>query len=298
MMKLRQIERMFIEEMTERVLFECPGQVEPRYLDRIGSLYANELESMADRFWSDRRPLVVTNLPEFENIEKSKIMTLLLGQAIGKCVAYSEYNQSYITDVRPSKLSREESAGTQLLDMHNDLTFAEDRCRPRALVLVAHIASGAVPKTLLAPGDDVVAQLGRSDVELLSQPVFEIRSGGKLRWPVEQVRRLALLSQDGDRYLVRLSFSNISTAPGLDERTAKRAKEALDGLAKAALAIGRQMGHVLRKGEALLIPNDFCLHGRDIFESESYERLLLRSYVVPPDIVALNDGNTMLSLRA
>ncbi|MBV8752644.1 MAG: TauD/TfdA family dioxygenase [Hyphomicrobiales bacterium] len=286
-----------IASMVEGVLSECPGQVEPRYLNRIEALSKDFLADIPALLWSRKRPFVVTGLPVFDNIEKSKILALLLGETIGKCAAYSEYNQSYITDIRPTKFSKELSSGTELLDMHNDLTFATDKCRPRALVLVAHIASGDVPKTLLAPADLILAELTPEDAQVLAEPVYEIRSGSKLRWPSEQVRRISIIERENEHVLIRLSFTNISARAGLPHDSAAKAMSALSRLAETALELGRHYGHVIRRGEALFIPNDYCLHGRDAYESDNYERLLLRSYVVTPDVVKANHGNTMISLR-
>lgn len=288
----------FIEGAVDKVFEDCPGQIEPRYLNRIEVLTKHDLQYLYEKLWSWRRPFVMTGLPTYDNIEKSKILTLLLGESIGKCAAYSEYNQSYITDIRPTKLSVELSSGTELLDMHNDLTFATDQARPRALVLVPHIASGDVPKTLLAPADLIVAELTTQDVALLSEQNYEIRSGGKLRWPCEQVRRISIINREGEHVQIRLSFNNISPRLDLNAGLAAECMAALRRLAKVALEIGRQYGHVIRKGEALFIPNDYALHGRDTYESDNYERLLLRSYVVTQDVVRQNHGNTMISLRA
>ena len=241
---------------------------------------------------------MLANLPQFDDVENSKILLLILGEAIGKCVAYSEYNQSYITDIRPTQLSAEASSGTDVLGMHNDLAFATDSCRPAALVLVPHIADSTVPKTLIATAEAVIAALPVEAVDLLQQRIFEIRSGSKLRWPCEQVRRISVIDEDANgRQRVRLNFDNIKPVAEIEPNVAVRARDALELIAKEALRLGRRGDHRILKGEALIIPNDYCVHGRDVFETNSSDRLLLRSYVLTEETVAAQYGNTMLSLR-
>ena len=287
-----------LEELVRKIRSECPGQIQSRYISRIVA-YQNELpKRIYEHFWSKKKPIIVSNLPQFEDIEDSKILLLILGETIGKCVAFSEYNQSYITDIQPTPLSAEASSGTDVLGMHNDLAFATDICRPAALVLVPHIADGTVPKTLIATAESVISSLSPDVVDLLQQDIFEIRSGSKLRWPCEQVRRISVIDKDAEgRPRVRLNFDNIRPITKLDEEQSARAQEALTTIAQEALRIGRLGGHRILKGEALFIPNDYCLHGRDTFENPECKRLLLRSYVLTQDMVDQQHGNTMLSLR-
>ncbi|SDQ74922.1 hypothetical protein SAMN04515695_1250 [Pseudovibrio sp. Tun.PSC04-5.I4] len=96
---------------------------------------------------------------------------------------------------------------------------------------------------------------------------------------------------------VRLNFNNISPIPQLNPEEVDRARHALDQIAQEALRIGRMEGHQILKGEALLIPNDYCLHGRDTYSGDCIDRLLLRSYIIAEEMVRLNHGNTMISLR-
>ena len=264
-----------------------------------GAAHSSRLHRrIKDLFWKNKAPLVVTNLPMYSDIEDSKILLLILGETIGKCVAYSEYNQTYITDISPTSYSTELSSGREILDMHNDLTFATDKCRPAALVLTPHIANHDSPKTLLAPAQALLNILPDEVCRILEQEIFEIRCGGKLRWPYEQVRRLSVIAHDPDGLpRVRMSFNSITPISSLDQSSADDARRALEMLAQEALRLGREGGHQLRKGEALLIPNDYCLHGRESFQSSETTRLLLRSYVVTEDTVREQYGNTMLSLR-
>ncbi|MFJ3909763.1 TfdA family taurine catabolism dioxygenase TauD [Streptomyces sp. 2132.2] len=290
-----------LAELVETVLENCPGQTEFRYLSyvrqqldiRTGLPYITEAFAH-----SDGDAVHVRNLPQFDDVERSKILCLLLGEAIGACVAYAEYNHSYITDIRPTTLSSEKSSGVELLSMHNDLAWASDNCRPRTLVLVPHIASGEVPKTLLAPARDVLALLDEETKDVLRTRQFEARSGSALSWGHERVRRMELLvEEEGKPPVVRLNFGTYTPAAGLSPAEAERASQALTDLSRAALEVGRRLGISIRKGESVLIPNDHCVHGRDTIQPDKCERLLLRSYVLP-DAVAARHGNTMVHLSS
>ncbi|SDR35208.1 TauD/TfdA family dioxygenase [Pseudovibrio sp. Tun.PSC04-5.I4] len=287
-----------LKQLVDTIRSETPGQIQSRYISCINLHRGEMLNEIKETFWATKRPMVVQGLPEFSDIEDTKILLLLLGESIGKCAAYSEYNQSYITDIRPTKQSAEASSGTELLSMHNDLAFATDGCRPAALVLVPHIADNTVPKTLIATTEAIVSALPQDVIDILEQRIFEIRSGAKLLWPCEQIRRISII--DYDAYGVqrlRLNFNNVSPIPTLNPEEANLARHALDQAAQEALLIGRMEGHQILKGEALLIPNDYCLHGRDIYSGDCMDRLLLRSYIMTEEMVKLNHGNTMVSLR-
>ncbi len=287
-----------LRSLVIRVHEDCPGQIQSRYISRLEA-YADQFPiRLSDTFWANPEPLLLKNVPFFSDVERSKILVLSIGEAIGKCAGYSEYNQSYITDIRPTPFSKESSSGTDLLSMHNDLTFASDDCRPAALALVAHIAKGNVPKTLLAPADEIESLLSDDERAILYEDIFEIRSGGKLRWPCEQVRRIGIFNHDpAGRLRIRMSFDNIRPISDLDESQTRRATAALKRVTEIALEIGRRKGHVIEQGQALLIPNDYALHGRDIFEDPNSERLLFRSYIIKKETAHRQNGNTMLSLR-
>ncbi|MGW7046865.1 TauD/TfdA family dioxygenase [Streptomyces avermitilis] len=283
------------------VLENCPGQTEFRYLSYIRQQLTvrDELPRLIEAFArSDGNPVHVRNLPQFDDVERSKILCLLLGEAIGTCVAYAEYNHSYITDIRPTTLSSEKSSGVDLLTMHNDLAWASDNSRPRTLVLVPHIASGEVPRTLLAPARDVLDRLADDTKEVLRRRHFEARSGSALSWGHERVRRMELLvEEEGRPPVIRLNFGTYAPAADLAPVDAERASQALADLGRAALDVGRQHGIAIGKGESVLIPNDHCVHGRDTIQPDKCERLLLRSYVLP-DEVAAQHGNTLVQLSS
>lgn len=290
-----------LAELVETVVENCPGQTEFRYLSyaRQKLSVGGELAHLRETFMiSGGDPVHVRNLPQFDDVERSKILCLLLGEAIGTCVAYAEYNHSYITDIRPTALSSEKSSGVELLSMHNDLAWASDNCRPRILVLVPHVASGEVPKTLLAPARDVLDLLSNDTKDVLRLRNFEARSGSALSWGYERVRRMELLvEEEGKPPVVRLNFGTYTPAAGLAPADAERASQALAELSQAALEVGRRFGISILKGESVLIPNDHCVHGRDTIEPDKCERLLLRSYVLP-DAIAARHGNSMIQLSS
>lgn len=286
-----------LESLVEEVLEACPGHTEFRYIAYLRRNERPELDFIAETYRAQGgRPLVLDGLPRFDTVEATKILALTLGETVGRCVGYSDYNHSYITDIRPTPLSSEKSAGFDLLGMHNDLAWADDVCRPRTLVLVPHVATGDVPRTLLAPSVDVLARLARETIEVLSQPMFEARTGGSLAWKYQRIERMPLLSSEEGHDRLKLNFDTFVPAAGLDEDASDRARAALREAHQAALEVGTEQGHAIQKGQALLIPNDHCAHGRDPIESGTCERLLLRSYVVPREVAALH-SSTMLQLN-
>lgn len=290
-------ERVRVEDAVHKVHENCPGQTEYRYLNFLREHSDSPVSRIRGIYEAaDGQPVLLSNLPQFEDVERSKILTLLIGQTVGNCVAYSDYNGSYITDIRATELSQEKSAGTDLLAMHNDLAWASDVCRPRTLVLVPHIAEGAVPRTLLAPATEVVSRLEPAVTEILRAPVFEARSGSSLGWKYERVRRMPLLAESAGKLVVRLNFSAFTPAAHLDSEQRVAAAEAHQQLHDAALTVGQLRGHAVLKGQALIIPNDHCLHGRDPIDSGARRRLLLRSYVAPDSVVE-HHGRTMIELE-
>ena len=289
-------ERDQLNDTVLKVHENCPGQTEYRYLAFLRDYVNESIDRIREAYESTGgQPVLVTNLPQFADVERSKILTLALGQNVGNCVAYTDYNGSYITDIRATSLSREKSAGTDLLAMHNDLAWASDACRPRTLVLVPHLADGTVPRTLLAPATEVVARLDQATIDTLREPIYEARSGSSLGWKYERIRRMALLEEADGRIVIRLNFDAFKPAANLGTDQHDAAARAHEALHEAALDVGRVRGHAARKGEALIIPNDECVHGRDPIDSGTCERLLLRSYVVPAAVVDQH-RRTMISL--
>lgn len=287
-----------LDSIVEEVRLNCPGESEYRYLGYLREFTGPDTSFVGDTFRAEAtQPLVVSGLPQYADIQCSKILALLLGEALGNCVAYSDYNQSYLTDIRPTALSKESSAGTDLLGMHNDFPFIDDLSRPRILVLLAHVARGTVPMTFLAPSRGVLSRLDADTRAELGKEHYEARVGGKLAWKQERVYRFSLLAGDDVDTLIRFHFDTIKPAAGLSGEDSAAAARAIDALREAALAVGREHGHRILEGEALVIPNDYCLHGRDAMESAGSERLLLRSYVAPDEVVA-HHRKTMITLDA
>jgi hypothetical protein len=285
-----------IRGLVDEVVAACPGQTEYRYVSYLRRAERPGLAPIADAYErAGARPLLLTGLPRFDSVEATKILALLIGEAVGRCVGYADYNHSYLTDIRPTPLSTEESAGFDLLGMHNDFSWAADSCRPRTLVLVPHLATGSVPRTLLAPAQDVVELLSPHTRRILGESVFEARNGGSLAWKYQRIQRMALLTEQDGRLRLKLNFDTFTPAADLDPQPAADATEALREAHETALKVGVGQGHAIRKGEALLIPNDYCAHGRDRIEPGACERLLLRSYVVPRDVAAQHPS-TMLQL--
>jgi|GEM_PF-5304810 len=284
-----------VRDLVLRIFDDCPGQSEYRYVSRLDELDFGDVAKIFRERYAGCAALHVTNLPQFESVQQSKILALLLGDAIGKCVAYSDYNQSYITDIRPTNFSREASSGSTLLRPHSDLAFADPDSRPRDLVLVPHKAEGDQVKTLITPANLLDAELSPEDKAILREPIFEVVSGMKLAWKHLRITRLALLSDVGDRVHIRYDLSGLTPARDLDESKKVMATRAIASLEEIALKLGREYGIAVSKGESLFIANDLCLHGRAELDPARSQRLLLRAYVVGESVVKAHH-NRMISL--
>lgn len=182
--------------------------------------------------------------------------------------------------------------------MHNDFPFIPDRSRPGFIILVAHEASGKVPRTLLAPADSIVERLDPETVMRLQQPRYTALVGTKLAWPEPQRFTFPLLIRTGDRWRVLYHFDSINTDPDLPADEFELFDAARRRLGELADELGATHGHAIRKGEALVVPNDHYLHGREQMEIERSERLVFRAYATRADarpeweslMIRLGDG--------
>jgi hypothetical protein len=286
-----------IDVAVDTVLSASPGRMEYRYLEQIHSRGVPTcLAARVSCVREDKVPLLLTCLPQYPDIEATKMLALLIGSSLGAVVAYADYNGSYLSDIRVMEQSRQASARPELLRMHNDFPFAADGARPSYIVLVPHLVEDPVPKTLLAPGAEVVARLSPGTVTLLRQPYFEAHSGARLVAVNERVERVVVLAGDDASPILRFHFDGtIRVAPGVPPDVRSACARALDELFATALSVGFEFGHAARKSECLIIPNDHCSHGREALGPQQRERLLLRAYVVER-AVAARAGTTMLRL--
>ncbi|WP_327328150.1 TauD/TfdA family dioxygenase [Streptomyces sp. NBC_01210] len=188
-----------------------------------------------------------------------------------------------LTDIRPNPRSREQNAQPERLGMHNDFPFIADRSRPGFIVLVTHEASGDIPRTLLAPADAIVEQLDDETLACLQQSRYTALVGTKLAWPEPRRFTFPLLVRTGDQWRVLYHFDSINTDPGLSKAEFERFDAARRRLGALADELGAQHGHAIRKGEALVVPNDHYLHGRERMQAERSNRLIFRAYATRPD---------------
>ncbi|MFD4434246.1 hypothetical protein, partial [Nocardia sp. NPDC058497] len=145
------------------------------------------------------RGVLVKGLPRFDDVERTKILTLLVADAVGRLTAYADYNASILTDIRPNPGSNEQNAQPQRLGMHNDFPFIADGVRPCFIILTTHIAEGAVPKTLLAPANEIVAALDADTIECLQQLRYSAVVGAKLAWAQSKRYTFPLMIRQGQR---------------------------------------------------------------------------------------------------
>ncbi|MEU2110109.1 TauD/TfdA family dioxygenase [Streptomyces sp. NPDC019507] len=273
-----------IEEFVDLVFDNTPSQSDMRFAEQVLGQGRTVLPGLAraveDKPWE---AVLLRGLPEFDAVTRTKILTLLLADCAGRLTAYADFNASVLTDIRPNPRSREQNAQPERLGMHNDFPFIADRSRPGFIVLVAHEASGEIPRTLLAPAGAIVERLDDDTLARLQQPRYTALVGTKLAWPEPRKFTFPLLVRAGDQWRVLYHFDTISTDPALGADEFEVFDEARRRLGTLADELGDLHGHAIRKGEALVVPNDHYLHGREQMETERSGRLVFRAYATHPD---------------
>lgn len=89
-LQLSSADKSHLEHLVATIHQECPSQIQSRYLSRIGTL-SIQLKSthLAQIFYGNpNKPIHITNLPHFDNIEQTKILLLLIGETIGRCIRF------------------------------------------------------------------------------------------------------------------------------------------------------------------------------------------------------------------
>ncbi|MEU8927786.1 TauD/TfdA family dioxygenase [Kitasatospora sp. NPDC048545] len=268
-----------IENFVESVLDNTPSQSDIRFAEQVIERGRAVIPALAEAVEnSPSEAIVLRGLPRFSGVAQTKILTLLLADCVGRLTAYADFNASVLTDIRPNPQSREQNAQPERLGMHNDFPFIADRSRPAFIVLVAHKAVGEVPRTLLAPADALVERLGPETLARLQQPRYTAVVGTKLAWREPRRFSFPLLVRTGGRWRVLYHFDTISTDPALPADEFEFFDAARRRLGELADELGFQHGHALRKGEALVVPNDHYLHGREQMETDRSDRLVFRAY--------------------
>jgi hypothetical protein len=273
-----------IADHVRAVVERAPSESDYRFNEQVRGTGAALLPALHEHArTAPAEAVLVTGLPQFDAVALTKALTLLLTDCLGKTVAYADFNGSLLTDIRPNLESREQNAQPSLLGMHNDFPFAADRARPAYITLVAHEAAGVVPRTLLAASDRIAAALSVQQRDALAKPSFTITVGHKLAWRNPVTYQFPLLTETALGWRVSFHFDAITTDPTLSADEFAVAENARAALGRLAGEIGSADGHPLRKGEALVIPNDHYLHGREPMDFAASRRLLFRAY-------ALRDG--------
>ncbi|MET9647659.1 TauD/TfdA family dioxygenase [Streptomyces syringium] len=273
-----------IESFVSSVLDNTPSQSDMRFAEQVLGQGRTVVPALAKAV--EEAPweaVLLQGLPTFDAVAQTKILTLLLADCAGRLTAYADFNASVLTDIRPNPQSREQNAQPERLGMHNDFPFIVDRSRPGFIVLVAHEASGEIPRTLLAPADAIIERLDDETMARLQQPRYTAIVGTKLAWPEPRRFTFPLLVRTGDQWRVLYHFDAINTDPGLPADEFEVFDAARRRLGVLADELGDQHGHAIRKGEALVVPNDHYLHGREQMKTEQGDRLVFRAYATYPD---------------
>ncbi|MFG3024968.1 TauD/TfdA family dioxygenase [Streptomyces sp. NPDC048254] len=273
-----------IATFVNSVLDNTPSQSDMRFAEQVLRQGRTVVPALAEALYNAPwEAVLIQGLPTFDMVAQTKILTLLLADCVGRLTAYADFNASVLTDIRPNPQSREQNAQPERLGMHNDFPFITDRSRPGFIVLVTHEASGEIPRTLLAPADAIVERLDHKTVARLQQPRYTALVGTKLAWPEPRRFTFPLLVRTGDQWRVLYHFDTINTDPDLPADEFEIFDAARRRLGALADELGDQHGHAILKGEALVVPNDHYLHGREQMETGRSDRLVFRAYATHPD---------------
>jgi hypothetical protein len=133
---------------------------------------------------------------------------------------------------------------------------------------------------LASAATDIVPELDADTVKLLQDCNFTATMGTKLAWPEPKQYRFPLLIKQDDGWRILYHFDAISPASGMSDSDFNRYQAACRKLGEVAKRVGLRNGHAIENGQALIIPNDYVLHGREQLSSELGERLVFRSYAL------------------
>ncbi|MFJ8928014.1 TauD/TfdA family dioxygenase [Streptomyces sp. NPDC102364] len=273
-----------IKSFVDSVLDSTPSQSDVRFAEQVLGRGSAIIPALSDAVGeAPREAVLLQGLPSFDAVGQTKILTLLLADCAGRLTAYADFNASVLTDIRPNPQSREQNAQPERLGMHNDFPFIPDKARPKFIVLVTHEVSGQVPRTLLAPAGAIVDQLDAEAVARLQQPRYTALVGTKLAWPKPRRFTFPLLVRTGDHWRILYHFDAINTDPSLSADELELFDAARRQLGVVADKLGDEFGHAIQQGEALVVPNDHYLHGRERMQSEQSHRLVFRAYATDRD---------------
>lgn len=272
---------------VERIIRKTPSLLDYRFYEQVQACDLNGLQHLTARLQDQPNvAVVVTSLPEFDDVNCTKILALMLTRCAGATVAYGDFKGSLLTDIRPNPASSEQNAQRELLGMQNDFPFVKGRSRPAFITLTAHLAEGRLPMTLLARARDIVERLSHRSVELLQMPIYRALVGHKLAWESPRLFRFPLLLSTQDGWSARFHFDSITVDPDASGIFLAEAESARNELSQVAYELGLESGFRLAKGSALIVPNDFYLHGREAMNVGYSERLVFRGYALARDTLA------------
>lgn len=213
----------------------------------------------------------------WRNVEIASIVQLMIMNVLGDVISYADEKQGrIIQDVVPvlGSEQKQENSGTCLLELHTEDGFHPEA--PRFISLLGLRADHDRHAWTLASGiRAALAHLDGGTRTVLSQPTFRIKVASSfvgeatvLTEPMSVLRGSALDPE------LCVDFHAMIAADSEGERALASLKQAL---------LTNLHGHVLDRGDLIIVDNDKAVHGRTNFtaRADSEDRWLRRCFAVP-----------------
>lgn len=213
----------------------------------------------------------------WRDVEIASVVQLMIMNVLGDVIAYADEKQGrIIQDVVPVRGSerKQENSGTCLLELHTEDGFHP--ARPRFLSLFGLRADHDRQAWTLASGiRKALAELDGGSRATLSRPTFRIKLASSFVGDATVFSTpMAVLQGSNLDPELCVDFHAMVAADAEGERALANLRQAL---------LSNLHGHVLDRGDLIVIDNDKAVHGRTSFTArgDDGDRWLRRCFAVP-----------------
>ena len=213
----------------------------------------------------------------WRNVEIASVVQLMVMNVLGDVISYADEKQGrIIQDVVPVRGSehKQENSGTCLLELHTEDGFHP--AAPRFISLLGLRADHDRQAWTLASGiRKALAGLDGGTRATLSKPTFRIKLASSFVGDATVLTEsMAVLRGSALDPELCVDFHAMVAADREGERALANLQQAL---------LRNLHGHVLERGDLIIIDNDKAVHGRTNFtaHADSEDRWLRRCFAVP-----------------
>jgi L-asparagine oxygenase len=213
----------------------------------------------------------------WRDVEIASVVQLMIMNVLGDVIAYADEKQGrIIQDVVPVRGSerKQENSGTCLLELHTEDGFHP--ARPRFISLLGLRADHERQAWTLASGiRKALAGLDGGSRATLSQPLFRIKLASSFVGEATVFSTpMAVLQGSLIDPELCVDFFAMVAADAEGERALANLRQAL---------LSNLHGHVLDRGDLIVVDNDKAVHGRTSFtaRADDADRWLRRCFAVP-----------------